>query len=64
MQDNDPKYTCILSQRYIKSNEEQDILQLFSWLVQSVDTHLFELVWDKLDWKLIATQRISAANLS
>ena len=37
MQDNDPKHTSKLSQRYIKSKEEQHILQLMPWRAQSVD---------------------------
>ena len=41
MQDNDPKYTCQLK-------EEQRILQLTSWLVQSADLNPIKLVWNEL----------------
>ena len=43
MQDNDSK------QRYIKTKEEQHVLQLISWLMQSADLNSIELVWDELD---------------
>ena len=49
MQDNDPKHTSKLWQSYIKSKEEQQVLQLMSWLAQSVDLNLIRLVWDELD---------------
>ena len=49
IQDNDPKNTSKLCQRYIKSKEEQHILQLMSWLAQLADLNPTELVWDELD---------------
>ena len=58
MQDNDPKHTCKLCQRYIKSKEEQHIHQLMPWLVQSEDLNPIDLVWDELDWKVRAKQKI------
>ena len=45
-------YSCkamtqsLLCQRYIKSKEEQHVLQLMFWLAQSADVNLIELVWD------------------
>ena len=45
-QDNEPKLTSKICQRYIKSKEEQHVLQLMSWLVQSVNLDPIELVWD------------------
>ena len=52
MQDNDPKHTSKLCQRYIKSKEEQHVLQLMSWPVQLADLTPIELLWNKLDWKV------------
>ena len=54
MQDNDPMHTSKLCQRYIKSKEEQHVLQLISWPVQSADLNPIELMWDKLDRKVRA----------
>ena len=47
---------------YIKSKQEQHILQLMSWLAQSVDLNPIELVWDELDQKVRAKQPTSAAH--
>ena len=58
MQDNDPK----LRQRYNKSKEEQHVVQLMSWPVQSVDLNPIELVWDELHWKVRAKQPTSVAH--
>ena len=49
MHDNDPKHISKLCQRYVQSKEEQQVLQLMSCLVQSVDLNPIELVWDELD---------------
>ena len=63
MQDNDPKHTSKLYQRYIQSKEEQHVFQLMSWLVQSEDLNPIKLVGDELDWKARAKQPMSAAHL-
>ena len=63
MQDNDPKHTCKLCQRYIKSKKEQHVLQLMSWLAQSADLKPIELVWDELDWKIRAKQPTNVTHL-
>ena len=42
MQDNDPKYTSKLYQRYIKSKEEQYVLQLMSWSLNWYGMNLTE----------------------
>ena len=44
LQDNDPKHTSKLCQRYIKNREEQHIPQLIALLVQSPDLNPIELV--------------------
>ena len=49
MQDNDPKHMSKLCQWFIKSKEEQHILQLMNSLVQSANLNPIELVWDELD---------------
>ena len=49
LQGNDPTYTGKLYQRYIKSKEEQHVLQLMSWLVQSANLSPIELLWDELN---------------
>ena len=43
MQDKNPKHTIRLRQRYIKSKEEQNILQLMSWPAQSADLNPTEM---------------------
>ena len=63
MQDNDPKHTNKLCQRYIKSKDEQHTLQQMSWPAQSADLNLIELVLDELDRKVRAKQPTSAAHL-
>ena len=63
MQDNDPKHSGKLCQRYIKSKEGQHFLQLTSWSVQSVDLNSTELEWDELDWKVRDKQSTRAALL-
>ena len=49
MQDNDSNHTNKLCQKYIKSNDEQHVLQLLSWLAQSADLNPIELVRDEPD---------------
>ena len=51
MLDNDPKHFTKLCWRYIISKEEQHVLQLMSWLVQSVVLNPIELVWDEIEYK-------------
>ena len=63
IQDNDPKHTSKLCQRYFKSKEEWHFLQLMSLLVQSADLYPIELVWDELDQKVRAKQAASTAHL-
>ena len=63
IQDNNPKHTSKLCQRYIKSKNEQHILQLISWPAQSADLNPIELVWDELDRKVTAKQPINATRL-
>ena len=63
MQDNDPKHTSKLCQKYIKSKKEQYVLQLISSAATLADLNLIELVWDELDRKVRAKQLISAATL-
>ena len=58
MQDNDPKHTSKLCQRYIKSKEE-----VMSLPVQSADLNPIELVWDELDRKVRTKQPTRAAHL-
>ena len=63
MQDNEPKHTVKLCQRYIKSKEEQHILQLISWWAQSADLIPTELMWDELDWKVRTKPSTSVTHL-
>ena len=51
LQDNDPKYTSKLCTRYIKSKEEQHVLQLMFWSEQSMGLNPIEKVWEELDQK-------------
>ena len=60
IQDDDPKYTSKLCQKYIKSKEE---LQLMSWPAQSTDLNPIELVCDEIDRKVRAKQPASAVHL-
>ena len=62
MQDNDLKHSCKICQKYIKSKEEQHVLQLLSWLTQSAVLNPIEQVWDELDRKVRAKQATSAAH--
>ena len=57
--DNDPKHTSKLCKRYIKSKEEQHVLQLMSSLVQSVYLNPIEL---KSHWSQSYTTH-SVANI-
>ena len=56
MQDNDSKHTSKHCRRYIKSEEEQHVLQLMSWPAQSANLNPIELVWDQFERKLRAKQ--------
>ena len=47
IQDNDPKHTSKVCQRYIKSKEEQCV-------IQAADLNPIELVWDELERKVKA----------
>ena len=49
VQNNDPKHTSKLCQRYIKRKGEQHVLPLISWPVQSADLNPIELVWGELE---------------
>ena len=49
MQDNDPKFTSKLCQRYIKSKEKPHVLQLMSWPVQSADLKI-PLNWYEMNF--------------
>ena len=51
MQDNDRNHASKLCQKYIKSQEEQHVLQLISWPAQSADLNPIEQMRDKLDQK-------------
>ena len=46
-----------------ETKEEQYILQLKFWLVQSVDLNPIELVWDELNRKVRAKQHTSTTHL-
>ena len=63
MQDNDPKHTSKLCQRYIKSKDVEHVFQLMSRPAQSVDLNPIELVLDELDRKVRARQATRAAHL-
>ena len=59
----DPKHTSKLCQRYNKSKQGQHTLQILSWLAQSVDLNLIELVWDELDGKVRPRQPTNVSYL-
>ena len=63
MQDNDSKHISKLCQRYIRSKEEQHVLQLMSWLVQLADLNPIELAWEELDRWVKAKQSTNVAHL-
>ena len=63
MQDNDQKHTSKFCERYIKSKEEQHILQLMFWPAKSADLNPIELVLDEPDEKVRVKQLRSAAHL-
>ncbi|MDF4419859.1 transposase, partial [Vibrio parahaemolyticus] len=62
-QDNDPKHTSKLCQRYLAKKEEEGTLRMMTWPAQSPDLNPIELVWDELDRKVKNKQPTSAANL-
>ena len=45
-------------QRYIKSKEEQHVLQLVSWPAPSADLNPIELMWDELDQNVRAKENL------
>ena len=47
----------------LKAKQEQHILQLMSWLAQSVGLNPIELVREELDWNVWAKQPTNAAHL-
>ena len=51
MQINEPNHSSKLYQRYIKSKEEQNVLQLMFWSAQSANLNPIKLVQDELDRK-------------
>ena len=64
MQDNYQKHTSKLCQRYIKSKEEQHVLQLTSWSTQSSNLNPIELVWDKMteNWCALSPSALTSGN--
>ena len=63
IQDNDPKHASKLCQKYIKSKEEQHVIQLMFRPAQSADLHPIEMVSGELDRKVRAKQPTSVAQL-
>ena len=62
MQDNDTKNISKFYQKYIKSKEEQHVLQLMSWSTQSAELNPIELLWVELNRKIRVKQPIIAAD--
>ena len=63
MQDNDPEHTRELCQSYIKSKEEQYVLQMMFRPAQSTDLNPVELGRDELEQKVRAKQTTSPVHL-
>ena len=63
MMNNDPKNPSKPCQTYNKSKEEQHVLQMMTWPVQSVDINLVKLVWDWRNKKDRAKQFKSTAHI-
>ena len=63
LEDDNTKLTGTLCENYIKSKDEQHVLQLMSWPVQSANLNPIELVWAELDRKVRAKQPLSWVQL-
>lgn len=62
-QDNDPKHTSNYCQNYLKSKEEEGVLELMEWPPQSPDSNPIELLWDELDRKVRSMRPTSESHL-